>query len=1009
MFALLYLTLAIYLGDHICRRFFRFVSVAHRCATAVIVGLLLSSWFTYLASWIFGRTQRPLICGDLCFLAVALGSIWLLRRHDRRGYGTEAQFVRPRVPGSALWDWVTLLAFLVLASWLMFATLDSKEGMLLIGNNEWSDFGPNTAIIQSFAVGHNFPTHYPHFSGETIRYHFLFYFQAGNLTFLGLSLPWSLNLLSIITLVSMLALLMTLGQTLFQSRVVGRIAAALFFFHGSLSFVAFLRSQPSIAAAYHSILGLKDFLPSGYPYRGELWGIWTQVVYLNQRHFASAVGLLLIVLLFLVDRYRQHAAAQAAARAAAAALPPPEPATEVSLSESSMALDETDTLLIPQEIPSPSPEGPAGPPLPARIRELVGKVIVFDRSFVLAGLLLGLLPFWNALVFTAAFAILAGLFLLFPCRRQMVALGLTTAVVSLPQLLILRSGGVKTATHSLLHWGYIIEPPTFDHVIRYIGFSFGLKWGLILVALLFASWFARRLFLALCTMYVMTFCLEMSLETLANHKYLNIWLIISNLFVAYGIWCLFKVRPRWLALATAPAALLVTAGIVLGGVIDLFPVHNSYFIQLKYGNDPLVKWLRENTKPHDIFLSDRFVNHQILLAGRRLFYGWPSFSWGAGYDTTQRDQDYRQLFESNDPYAVLRLLYKHKIAYVAIDDSLRRNHEFIKRPNEELYSLNFPKVWEDKNNQYARLTIYKVPVPPPKEFKRPDPSRLLALLMQTPAMNLFQGGKGVGRGQFDFPRGIAADASGNILVSDTNNGRIQKFTPAGVYLNMFGPPGRAGELREPNGLAVDSKGNIYVADAGNHHVLKLNPDGLVIASWSGPAPGFYGPRDVWVTPDNFVYVVDQGRARIAKLDVNGNVIASWGSFGSGEGQFDEPTAVTVDAKRDRVYVADPHNRRIQIFDTSGKFITKWPVNEWQPAGWSFQDLVVDPENERLYVTSPTTDEVLVYDLAGTRLRTLKAEAPDSFEGASALALSHGKLYVLCTFSDRVRQVDLRGK
>ena len=145
----------------------------------------------------------------------------------------------------------------------MFATLDYKDGTLLIGNNEWSDFGPNTAIIQSFAVGHNFPTHYPHFSGETIRYHFLFYFQAGNLTFLGLSLAWSLNLLSIITLVSMLALLMALGQALFHSRVVGRIGAALFFFHGTLSFVSFLRSQPSLSAAFQSIRWAQGFSSFG--------------------------------------------------------------------------------------------------------------------------------------------------------------------------------------------------------------------------------------------------------------------------------------------------------------------------------------------------------------------------------------------------------------------------------------------------------------------------------------------------------------------------------------------------------------------------------------------------------------------------------------------------------------------------------------------------------------------------------------------------------------------------
>lgn len=998
MLAVLYLILALYLGDQISRRFFRFLSVAQRCATAVLVGLLLSSWFTYLASWLFRATTRPLLWGDLCFFATAAVIVWTIRRRARRGIVAEAELIPPRVPGSALWDWMTILAFLVFASWMMFATLNYKEGTLLIGNNEWSDFGPNTAIIQSFAVGHNFPTHYPHFSGEPIRYHFLFYFQAGNLTFLGLNLAWSLNLLSIITLVSTLVLVMTLGQSLFNSRAVGRLGAALFFFHGTLSFVSFFRTHPSFSSAWHAIFGLKDFLDSGYPYRGETWGIWTQVVYLNQRHFASAVGLLVIVLLFLIDRYRQHSQGKAAAPAGEA-LPAPEPSPAAE-----PEFPEPDFSLPPPVEPQPELR------MSDRIRALLGKLVVFDKSFVFAGCLLGLLPFWNALVFTAAFAILSVLFLLFPCRRQMVWLGLAAALFALPQLALLKAGGVQTATHSLLHWGYIIGPPTIRNVLRYIAFSFGLKWGLIAVALFFADWFQRRLFLALCVMYVMTFCLQMSLEALANHKYLNIWLIISNLFVAYAVWRLWLLKPNWLRVLSRPVALAVPAAIILGGLIDLFPIHNCYWIQLKYERDPLVNWLRENTKPHDIFLSDRFVNHQILLAGRRIFYGWPSFSWGAGYDTTQRDVDYRQLFEGPDPYAVLRLLTKHRIAYVAFDDSLRHNHEFIKRPNEELYALNFPKVFEDKAKQYGGMVIYKVSNPPPKELKRPDPAYLQALLLQIPPVTMFQGGKGVARGQFDFPRGIAADRSGNILVSDTNNGRIQKFAPTGAFLSFFGKSGHGpGDLQDPNGLAVDSKGNIYVADCGNHRVQKFAPDGRFLAQWRGPAPGFYGPRDIWISDDDSLYVVDQGRARVAKLDVNGNTLAVWGSPGTGDGQFGEPTTVTVDTKRDRVYVADPRNRRIEVFDTTGKFVTKWPVPEWLPTGWSFQDIAIDVQAERLYLISPATDEVLVYDLNGARQGVLKAQPPNNLEGASALTLANGKLYVACAFSDCVRQVELRGK
>lgn len=138
-------------------------------------------------------------------------------------------------------------------------------------------------------------------------------------------------------------------------------------------------------------------------------------------------------------------------------------------------------------------------------------------------------------------------------------------------------------------------------------------------------------------------------------------------------------------------------------------------------------------------------------------------------------------------------------------------------------------------------------------------------------------------------------------------------------------------------------------------------------------------------------------------------MTAWGSQGQGDGQFVEPAAVAVSEKNQHVYVADPRNKRIQVFDTGGKFMTKWPVPEWQPTSWLFHDLLIDQQAERLYATSPTTDEVLIFDLDGKRIGELKAKPPDKLEGASALALANGKLYVLCTFADRVRQIDLQGK
>src|SRR5437763_8360080 len=323
MLALIYFGLAACVGDFICRRFYQFASVAHRCAAAILVGLLVSSWFTYLAGLVFFWTSRPLLWANLFFSVAGIALLswpkWkdrILKRTPEEAYVKGANLYLPRPSGSSIADWLLIAGYVVLVSWMMFASFNTKGGKLQIANPEYSDFGPNTALMQSFAVGHNFPTEYPHFSGDRIRYHFLFYFQAGNLEFLGLDPAWSLNLLSITTLVSMLVIVMTLGEVLFDSRAVGRLGSLLFFFFGSLSYVPFLQKQASVRAAIQAITHQRDYLQTISPYRGEAWGTWSQVTYLNQRHFASAIGILLLVLVFLVIRYRAVAANRAKAGAA---------------------------------------------------------------------------------------------------------------------------------------------------------------------------------------------------------------------------------------------------------------------------------------------------------------------------------------------------------------------------------------------------------------------------------------------------------------------------------------------------------------------------------------------------------------------------------------------------------------------------------------------------------------------------------------------------------------------
>jgi sugar lactone lactonase YvrE len=923
MLALIYLALAIAVGDLLCRRFYRFVSVPHRCAAATLVGLVLGTWFTYLAGLACYRTAEPLLWADILFFVAAPAAIfWLSRKSPN------VQMIESRASGRTVYDWITLGALFIAVCVLLMGTLYvTKQGRIRLSGMEATDFDLQSAIAQSFALGHNFPTESPYYAGQPIHNDFLFYFQAGNLEFLGLNLAWSVDVLSVLGLTSMLALAMALGELLFNSRVVGRVGAVLFFFPGSLAFIPFLKSQG-----------------------------WLEV-FVNQRHLPSAIGVFLLVLLFLVDRFRQT---RPQSQATGSRTPNKEDTNQRQQKTAFLP-----RLVTPNNVLEPS------------------------ISFIFSGVLLGALPLWSTPVFITAAAVLLFLLILFPHRLQIMLLGITAALVAVPQLLSLRSGDI--GPRYLFHWSDIVHNPTVAKVIGYTAFTLGAKWPAIILALILASWFHWRFFIALCSLFLLTLFTQLSADPLTTHNFPIIWLIVANLFAAYGLWRLWKLKaPPILGPITATA---LTATMVAGGVIDLFPIRNSSYVEVNYMKDPLVEWLGKNTKPNAVFLTDDFISRSVLLAGRRIFLG--SRDSLAEFDFAKREPIYRQMFESKNPRQVFELLKQNHIDYVAIDDGVRHG-ELIRDANEYLYLRYFQRVYDDKENRYHKLVIYKVP--------QSAPPNLAGMDLSEPPVTAFQGGKGTGKGQFDNPRGVAVDTEGNIFVADTGNGRIEKFSPDGTYVTSIGTKGEYGQLGEPNGIAIDRVGNIYVADVSNHSVRKLAPDGTLIAEW---APGLYGPRRIAIGPDDSIYVVDQGRTRIVKFNPDSEVLAIWGSGGSGDGQFADPTSVAVDPTTNKVYVADPINRRIQVFDSTGRFLIKWPVPEWGPPV-GFEDLTIDPERGRLYASSAHMNSILVFDLQGNRIGTLAPTPPDKLEAPSGLALAKDKLFVV-NASARVSLINLANR
>jgi sugar lactone lactonase YvrE len=165
-----------------------------------------------------------------------------------------------------------------------------------------------------------------------------------------------------------------------------------------------------------------------------------------------------------------------------------------------------------------------------------------------------------------------------------------------------------------------------------------------------------------------------------------------------------------------------------------------------------------------------------------------------------------------------------------------------------------------------------------------------------------------------------------------NGGTSASATPTSTPGTLTDQPGTGPKglpLYCPLSVAVDRQDTIYVSDNDNstvhERIIKLSATGQALGEWhlfpTGNIGKTQGPGSIAFDAQGNMYVADLGRYKVLKVSPGGKILTSWGSYGSGQGQFEQPEAVAVDS-HDNVYVGDNERDRIRIekFSGTGTFL-----------------------------------------------------------------------------------------
>ena len=658
------------------------------------IGMLLFGWATYMIAWAANRfgAEAPLFYGNLVVMAgaaVILGVVWICRYRRRRRSGGKSgrsdgdsdrsigRIGRSGIEVNAAADSegdfgvevsgcargrsclsrrfrCELLFFgllFVFLTWIMFYVFYIRDRILYSGFTVYGDYAPHTAMMRSFSLGNNFPTGYPHFGGEDVKYHFMFQFLVGNLEYLGLRLDFAYNIPSVFALLGFLMVLYCIARRIAGSMAAGVLTIVFFFFRSSLTFFRFLWEHFQAGDLWQTLKTNTAFI--GYT-PNEDWGLWNFNVYLNQRHLAFGLLLAALVVWLYLDWVEAGCA-----------------------------------------------------------HEKKGIRWFRDRFFtkaawksrnleiaLAAGLILGLIAFWNGAAEIGGLLILMGFAIFSDGKLDYLITAVTAVFFSVLQTKIFIWG---SAVEAGFQWGFLAEDKSLIGVLWYLLEMSGIFFLGTAALVFFLRRRSRRAVLAAFLFPLFfAFCGSLTPDITVNHKYIMISYAFVAIFWAWAVVGLWRFSCRKFLRRAAAVVLVVclTATGIYDFVIILRNNGPGHRVTVNM-HSALTDWLAEHLTHEDLILTPEYSINEVTMSGVMMYLGWPYYAWSAGYDTYGRADKARKIYTSIDQNVVKALVKQEKITYILYEEGMTFEGSECR---EDTIKALYPLVYQSED---GRIRIYE--------------------------------------------------------------------------------------------------------------------------------------------------------------------------------------------------------------------------------------------------------------------------------------------------------------